>query len=475
MNSETQNTEFNQVPESVKEPEQDMKQDEQMVLESYQETDQAQIQRQCQELEQVLQQLENRELEQNGILQSDDEPESEDDLEKNDNPEKSDDSEPDADPEQDEDSKQEPEKHSRTENLTSLLAGVFFVVILAVGAVLVRNGLLIKAKGADESVTEAAQEVSEDVLSSEDVAIVLAEDSLAAQGEATEASAVGEGTGTVGAAGEQAGADDASQTEIGEEANAEEEETDLIADFVDRYGTVIPKNMTSSECIEALAALAEQYPEFEEIYENWEEYPMVLLIALCNNPEMIDFALGYPDADTETAGELTEAEVGSDFPYYLQWDSRWGYLSYGETNIGLSGCGPTCLSMVIVNLTGNAEASPAAVAEYAMEHGYYISGSGTAWSLMTTGAAHFGITGTALSSSISEADLLKLLEEGYPIICSVKPGDFTKGGHFIVLAGVEDGQIRVHDPNSVERSSRLWDYETLIKQVKKMWVFEAAE
>ncbi|MCD8380095.1 MAG: C39 family peptidase, partial [Lachnospiraceae bacterium] len=211
------------------------------------------------------------------------------------------------------------------------------------------------------------------------------------------------------------------------------------------------------------------------IYENWEEYPMVLLIALCNNPEMIDFALGYPDADTETAGELTEAEVDSDFPYYLQWDSRWGYLSYGETDIGLSGCGPTCLSMVIVKLTGNAEASPAVVAEYAMEHGYYISGSGTAWSLMTTGAAHFGITGTALSSSISEADLLKLLEDGYPVICSVKPGDFTKGGHFIVLAGVEDGLIRVHDPNSVERSSRLWDYETLIRQVKKMWVFEAAE
>ncbi|MCD8380096.1 MAG: hypothetical protein LUC95_07260, partial [Lachnospiraceae bacterium] len=193
----------------------------------------------------------------NATPEPDDEPEPEDDLKKKDNPEQSDDSEPDADPEKDEESKQAPEKHSRTENLTSLLAGVFFVVILAVGAVLVRNGLLIKAKGADGSVTETAQEVSEDTLSSENVAVALAEDLLTAQGEATEDLAAGEGTETVDAAGERSGADNASQAETGEGTNAEEKETDLIADFVDRYGTVIPKNMTSSECIEALEALAE--------------------------------------------------------------------------------------------------------------------------------------------------------------------------------------------------------------------------
>ncbi|MCD7819971.1 MAG: C39 family peptidase [Lachnospiraceae bacterium] len=352
-----------------------------------------------------------------------------------------------------------------TGNLTSILAGALLVFIVVVGVVLVMNGLPINAKEtADENAAETAQETTAtDALTAQEAALTLGEDSLLEQGESAQAAVTGE----------NAEEDDAVQKES--EENTASEGTNLLDDFVDKYGTVIPKNMTDSECIEALAELAEQYPEFEEIYENWEDYPILLLVALCNNPEMIDFALGYPDADTETAGELTEAEVNSDFPYYLQWDSRWGYLSYGVSDIGLSGCGPTCLSMVIVKLTQNAEASPAAVAEYAMEHGYYIKGSGTAWSLMTTGAAHFGITGKALSSSTSEADLKALLEDGYPIICSVKQGDFTKGGHFIVLAGVEDGQIRVYDPNSVERSSRLWDYETLKKQIKKMWVYEAAE
>ncbi len=356
-------------------------------------------------------------------------------------------------------------KFTWTGNLTSILAGALLVFIVVLGVVLIMNGLPINAKEtADENAAETAQETTAmDALTVEEAALTLGEDSLLTQGESAQAAVTGE----------NAEEDDAVQKEA--EENTASEGTNLLDDFVDKYGTVIPKNMTDSECIEALAELAEQYPEFEEIYENREDYPILLLVALCNNPEMIDFALGYPDADTETAGELTEAEVNSDFPYYLQWDSRWGYLSYGVSNIGLSGCGPTCLSMVIVKLTKNAEASPAVVAEYAMEHGYYIKRSGTAWSLMTTGAAHFGITRKALSSSTSEADLKALLEDGCPIICSVKQGDFTKGGHFIVLAGVEDGKIRVLDPNSVERSSRLWDYETLKKQIKKMWVYEAAE
>ena len=48
------------------------------------------------------------------------------------------------------------------------------------------------------------------------------------------------------------------------------------------------------------------------------------------------------------------------------------------------------------------------------------------------------------------------LENGEPVICSMRPGDFTTKGHFIVLVGMEDGKIRVHDPNSAQRSSQLW-------------------
>ena len=55
----------------------------------------------------------------------------------------------------------------------------------------------------------------------------------------------------------------------------------------------------------------------------------------------------------------------------------------------------------------------------------------------------------------------------------MRPGDFTTQGHFIVLVGGEDGKIIVNDPNSKERSSLLWEYDTLAGQIKNLWVFEA--
>ena len=90
---------------------------------------------------------------------------------------------------------------------------------------------------------------------------------------------------------------------------------------------------------------------------------------------------------------------------------------------------------------------------------------------MTEGAAFFGVQGRELA--LDENRIFETLEQGQPIICSVRPGDFTKGGHFLVLVGVEDGKIRVNDPNSRIRSEKLWDYETLAPQIKSLWAFTA--
>ena len=62
--------------------------------------------------------------------------------------------------------------------------------------------------------------------------------------------------------------------------------------------------------------------------------------------------------------------------------------------------------------------------------------------------------------------------DGRPaIICSVRPGDFTTTGHFILLAGLEEGGIRVNDPNSPQNSEKLWAYETLEPQIRNLWAF----
>lgn len=64
------------------------------------------------------------------------------------------------------------------------------------------------------------------------------------------------------------------------------------------------------------------------------------------------------------------------------------------------------------------------------------------------------------------------VEQGWPIICSMRPGGFTAIGHFIVITGMQNGQFTVNDPNSTERSNKLWDYETLEPQIDNLWAFQ---
>lgn len=232
-----------------------------------------------------------------------------------------------------------------------------------------------------------------------------------------------------------------------------------------------PQKLESSEVHRRLKELAGQSAQYEQIYENADKYPENLLAALCNNPEMLEFVQGYLESDGKVTGGLRRSEKNSNgIPLLLQWDQRWGYAAYGDNNIGLSGCAPTCLSMVAVGLTGNEQATPNAIADYAMKEGYYVEGTGTAWSLMTDGCRKFGVVGTALG--LDKDTVLSKLKNKKPIICSVRSGDFTTTGHFIVLTGVEDGKIKVNDPNSKKRSTKLWEYEKLEGQIRNLWVFD---
>lgn len=230
-----------------------------------------------------------------------------------------------------------------------------------------------------------------------------------------------------------------------------------------------PKSYGNAEIQDAIETLAQSSNKYQKIYDNIEAYPEELLQALCNNADMLDFVLGYPGDGSSKNCKLTKKEKNQPFPLFLQWDKRWGYASYGTSCIGLSGCAPTCMSMVVFALTRNQNATPEEVAEYASENGYYLEGSGTQWSFLSEGASHYGIQARELC--LDKGRILNDLEEGHPIICSMRPGDFTTEGHFIVLTGTQDGKIVVNDPNSKARSSSLWEYDTLEKQIKNLWEY----
>ncbi|MCR2029103.1 C39 family peptidase [Adlercreutzia muris] len=159
-------------------------------------------------------------------------------------------------------------------------------------------------------------------------------------------------------------------------------------------------------------------------------------------------------------------------PFLYQIDSAWADAPYAGTDVAEAGCGPTCLSMVYVALTGKDDYDPAAMAAFS-EAGGYVEDGMTAWRLMGTGAGELGLASHEVPADRSR--ILAELGEGRPIICSVGPGDFTTTGHFIVLAGVaEDGRVVVHDPNSPVHSAQTWDVDQIIGQARNFWAFERA-
>ena len=231
-----------------------------------------------------------------------------------------------------------------------------------------------------------------------------------------------------------------------------------------------PVQRTEEEVQKKLEEMAKKHKEYKDILEHYEDYPETYLAALANNPEMLDYVKGYLDSHGVLDAKLTKSEKKEDYPLFIQWDKRWGYASYGTSSIGISGCGPTCLSMVIYGLTENELATPDKVARYSEEQGYYIEGTGTSWELMTDGAAAFGVTGSELS--LDESSMKQALDAGHPIICAMRAGDFTAAGHFIMIYGYDKKGFIVNDPNSRTRSEKRWTYEELNGQIKNLWSYQ---
>lgn len=202
----------------------------------------------------------------------------------------------------------------------------------------------------------------------------------------------------------------------------------------------------------------------------YSEYPQSLIELLERNPETEDFVLGYPFREEGTR-DLSAYENCSGVPLFMQWDSQWGYESYGSDVIGITGCGPTCLAMAGYYLTGDERFTPDTVAEFAEKNGYYSPGSGSSWTLISEGGVKLGLDVTEIP--LVKSRMVKNLEVDNPIICSMGAGDFTTAGHYIVLVGMEDGKFRVNDPNSYENSERLWSYEEIEGQIRNLWVIRA--
>ncbi len=220
-----------------------------------------------------------------------------------------------------------------------------------------------------------------------------------------------------------------------------------------------------------VALIQGEVPKYYEEGEglNGNEIQADLVSLLESNPETESFVLNYPlKKEQRVKIDLSEYENSKTVPLFMQWDERWGYSSYAGSVMGISGCGPTCLSMVCVYLLNDSKYTPEYVAEFAKEKGYTSNGNGSLWTLISEGGEELGLDVTEIP--LDENRIIKNLEVGNPIICIMGPGDFTTSGHFIVLTEYQDGKVKVNDPNSKARSEKRWELSEIKGQIRNLWV-----
>ena len=199
------------------------------------------------------------------------------------------------------------------------------------------------------------------------------------------------------------------------------------------------------------------------------EWPDEVVELMEKYPQTEEFVLNYPLLKDKTFEiDISDSVYQYEVPLFIQWDERWGYSPYGYDMIANAGCGPVCLSMVSAYLLQDPTLDPKTVAEFSMDNGYCAPGDGSYWSLIYDGGEQLGLNVEEIP--LVEQYIIDNLIDGNPIICNVSQGDFTYGGHFIVLADYVDGKIKINDPNSIENSEKLWTYEEICDQIEALWV-----
>lgn len=199
-----------------------------------------------------------------------------------------------------------------------------------------------------------------------------------------------------------------------------------------------------------------------------DDYTETMIENYALYPECREFILNYPlEKDKEHTADISWADRSNGVPLFLQFDERWGYTKYGFSVGGISGCAPTCLSMVAYYLTGDTKYTPEYMMNFSTEDGHVGQNGGTQWTLFSKGAKNLGFKVEELP--LLENTLIKRLEQGIPVVLSVGPGDFTQNGHYIVCVGYKDGKIKVNDPFSKANSEKEYTYAQLEPQIRNLW------
>lgn len=166
-------------------------------------------------------------------------------------------------------------------------------------------------------------------------------------------------------------------------------------------------------------------------------------------------------------------------PLFIQWDSRWGNQPYAGETIGVAGCAPTSMAMVITGLEGKMNGidlnndnivDPSEAAKWSTKNGYAAYMQGTYDGFINAISREAGLS---VEQTYSGDKAYNALKEGKVVVANVVSGTIINGYHFLVLTGVNhDGSIRMNDPYSKSNSEKSWALNTIKIESRNYWIID---
>lgn len=201
--------------------------------------------------------------------------------------------------------------------------------------------------------------------------------------------------------------------------------------------------------------------------DNFDKFSHIEKVLVGNDIDTVDFLYNlYNDKTNFNFFYGQSINLGRKTPYYVQWDNRWAYDEIIENEtIGISGCGPTSMAMVLSRLLKDKKINPRIISQDAKN---YMTHEGIAWSFFKNESDKYGIKTKEIKND--EKEIRNSLIKG-PLIVSVHHGYFTTGGHIMVIDSYENGKLLINDPNSVKNSKLNWYYDDIKDQIANVWAF----
>lgn len=131
----------------------------------------------------------------------------------------------------------------------------------------------------------------------------------------------------------------------------------------------------------------------------------------------------YIDANGQEYGDIIFTDSEISVIYFNQLDEKYKNQLYGVDKVGMHGCGPTSMAIVISSLAGQIY-DPIYMCNWSVENRYYAKGSGSYHSLILNCAKAFGLNVEGLGND--KAKVVGALNNGKLVVALMSKRNIYK-------------------------------------------------